>query len=131
MSRDIIRTWPAFIKPRRVHEIFTHDFGEFYFTLGHGKPKDEIDRLWWTYRGHILGSFKVNRIVQNLGQLPKLRSLSGEKSEWQIRHGNWVAICRPPFVPLRDRVFHESFRGWRYFELESYRGTIDAKVKIA
>lgn len=127
----ILKTWPSFMPRSKVLEVFTHDWGHFYFTLGRGKPKEEPSELWYTHRGQIIGHFNVERIVRNLGNnLPRLRSISGEVSEWQIKLMNWVAICRPPFHPLEEKLYHEGFRGWHYFELEKYRGTLDAKVRI-
>lgn len=127
----ILKTWPAFMPPRKVLEVFTHDWGNFYFTLGRGRPKDPaVDQIFYTHRGRILGHFDIRQIVQNVGQLPKLRSLSGETSEWQIKGDNWVAICPPPFHRLEEKLYHDGFRGWRYFDLESYRGTVGARIRI-
>lgn len=116
--------------PRKVLQVFTHDWGNFYFTLGRGHPKQEVDQIFFTHRGRILGSFTVGRIVQNDGSLPKLRSLSDVESEWQIRGDAWVAVCPPPFFRLKEKLYHEGFRGWRYFDLNSYRGTLDSKIHI-
>lgn len=127
----IIKTWPAGMRPRRVIEAFTHDWGRFYFTIGRGKPKQKIDELFYTHRGLILGHFRISEIVQNAGQLPKLRSISGETSEWQIKPDSWVAICDPPFHSLKERLFYESFRGFRYFDLAAHRGSMESKVRIA
>jgi hypothetical protein len=126
----ILKTWPAFMPPKRVREAFTHDWGRFYFVIGRGKPKRAIDRLFFTHRGVILGHFEIAEIVQNAGQLPRLRSISGETSEWQIRGDSWVAICDPPFHFLQERVCHSGFRGFRYFDLQAYRRTWESKVRI-
>lgn len=128
----IIRTWPAWMPPRKVLEVFTHDWGNFYFTLGRGKPALETlpDEIWFTHRGRILGHFKISKIVRNEGQLPKLRSLSGEASEWQIKPDNWVAICEPPFIRLKEKLYFTGFRGWRYFDLAKHRGSLDSKVQL-
>ena len=126
----ILKTWPAFMPPKKVLQVFTHDWGHFYFTLGRGKPKQEPQQLWYTHRGRVLGYFDVGRIVRNDGSLPKLRSLSDQESEWQIRGDAWVAICAPPFHRLEEKLYHEGFRGWRYFDLEAYRGTLGAKIRI-
>ena len=51
---DIIKTWPAATDARTVAEIFSADappFGHYYFTLGRGKPKEKVDRIWYTWRG--------------------------------------------------------------------------------
>jgi len=126
----ILKTWPAFMPTKRVREAFTHEWGRFYFVIGRGKPKRPIDRLFFTHRGRILGHFDIAEIVQNAGQLPKLRSLSGETSEWQIKGDSWVAICDPPFHFLSEKIFHSGFRGFRYFDLQAHRGTIESKVRI-
>jgi hypothetical protein len=128
--KEIIKTWPAFMPPRHVLEVFNSDFAHFYFTLGRGKPKDEISRLWFTHRGRILGSFSIGRLVINDGTLPKLCSLSGEESEWQIKPDNWVAICPGPIERLKEKLYYSGFRGWRYFDLEEHRGTLESMVQL-
>lgn len=125
----IIKTWPAKMDRRKVHAIFNSKWARFYFTLGRGKPKKAIDELFFTHQGEVLGNFGVQEIVMNVGQLPKLRSLEDRESEWQIKQGRWVAICPGPFHWLEgDPVFHDSFRGFHYFDLESYRETIESKI---
>lgn len=134
MLTAILKTWPAFMPRSKVLEVFTHDWGTFYFTLGRGKPQKEISELWYTHRGEIIGHFSVARVVRNMGDnLPKLHSITGEVSEWQIKLMNYVAVCPAPFFPLAEcygRVYHEAFRGWRYFDLETYRGSLSSKVRI-
>ena len=114
----------------KVLQIFTHDWGTFYFTLGRGRPTKPVDKLYYAHKGVLLGHFDVQRIARNDGSFPKLRSLSDEESEWQIKPDAWVALCRAPFHRLEEKLFHDSFRGWRYFDLDAYRGTLDAKVRI-
>lgn len=126
----ILKTWPAFMERRKALEVFNHQWSRFYFTLGRGRPKREPKQIWHTHRGIILGHHVIEEIVRNDGSLPKLRSLSDEESAWQIRPDNWVAVCLPPFYPLRERIYHEGFRGWRYFDLDAYRDTREAKVRI-
>ncbi len=128
---DIVKTWPAMFPSAKVREIFNHDWGRFYFSLGRGRPSQPIERLWYTHRGRLIGYFHVDEIVQNAGQLPRLRSLSGEESEWQIKPDSWVAICPPPFRRVNGaRIFYSGFRGWRYFDFEKYRNSVEAKVSI-
>lgn len=119
-------------------------FTTYYFTLGRGRPsKTEpadpyldcpawsgIHQLYFSHRGILIGHFSVLCIVQNVGQLPLLTTLDGQPSEWQIKPDRWVAVCTPPFHRMEEQLFHEGFRGWRYFDLESHRGTVDAKIKI-
>ena len=126
----IIKTWPAFMLPKKVLQVFTHDWGNFYFTLGRGKPQRPIEQIYFTHRGRILGYFDITRIVINDGSLPKLRSLSNIESEWQIKDDRWVAICGPPFHALSEKLYHEGFRGWHYFDLEEHRGDLSAKIRI-
>jgi hypothetical protein len=127
----IVKTWPSKFPRSKVLQVFNHEFAVFYFTLGRGRPAKEIDELWYTHRGQIIGHFKVASIVRNLGDnLPKLRSLTGEVSEWQIGLMHWVAVCKPPFFPLKERLFMLGFRGWHYFAIDSYRGSLDAKVRL-
>lgn len=127
----ILKTWPAFMPPEKVLRVFSHDWPIFYFTLGRGKPQQPVDQIYHTHRGRILGYFTIAEIVRNMGDnLPALRSISDKRSEWQIKLMNWVAVCPPPFHPLKEKLYHEGFRGWRYFDLQSYRNTIDAKIKI-
>ena len=126
----ILKTWPAFMPPKKVLQVFTHDWGNFYFTLGRGCPKRPVEEIFFTHRGRILGKFSINRILRNDGSLPKLRSLSDQESEWQIKGDHYVAICCPPFIRLEEKLYHEGFRGWRYFDLESYRSTLGSKIRI-
>jgi hypothetical protein len=127
---DIIKTWPSFVTPEKVAKIFRAKWARFYFSLGRGRPKQEVSRVWYTYRGRILGSIPVEQIVRNDGSLPKLRSLSDRESEWQFKHDIWVAVCLPPMARLKERIYHEGFRGWRYFDFGTYRTTVGAKVRI-
>lgn len=126
----LLKTWPAFMTEEHTLKVFSHEWGRFYFSLGPRKPKQAFEQIYYTHRGRILGHFDVEEVVQNAGQLPKLHSLEGEESEWQIKADAWVAICKPPFHRLEDRIYHEAFRGWRYFDLDKYRGTLDAKVRL-
>lgn len=129
---DIIKVWPAFMHPRKVLTIFgpKQPFAAYYFTLGRGKPSQKIERLWFTYRGRVLGHFKVNEVVCNVGQLPKLRRIDGEPSEWQIKRDRYVAICEPPFFRLREKLYYDSFRGFRYFDFARFSETTEAKIAI-
>lgn len=132
-SVDILKTWPACIPAKITAEVFSEEhppFCRYYFSLGKGKPKQQIARMWFTYQGRILGSFEVEEIVVNDGTLPKLRRLDGEESGWQIRKDAWVAICAPPCRRLKERIYHDSFRGWRYFDLDGYRETADARFRL-
>lgn len=127
---EVIKTWPASVDARTVAKLFSESSPpvcQFFFTLGRGKPRLTIERLWFTYQGRILGWFQVDRVVVNDGTLPRLTRLDGGESEWQIKKDRWVAVCSPPCHRIRERVFHDPFRGWRYFDFESYRSTVDAR----
>lgn len=130
---DIIKTWPAKVNARSVAEMFSETappFCRFYFTLGRGRPKQNIERIWFTYQGRILGYFVIEKIVVNDGTLPKLNSLDGSESDWQFRKDAIVAICKPPCVRLKERIFMDGFRGFRYFDLDSYQDTSDARHRL-
>lgn len=104
----------------------------YYFTLGRGRPQrpDPVTQIYFTHRGVIIGHFEIEEIVQNKGQLPLLTTLDGEPSDWQIQPDRWVAVCRPPFHRLEEETFHTGFRGWRYFDLKAYTGTLESKVNL-
>lgn len=128
---DIIKTWPAFMDRRKVEKIFKSPWGMFYFVVGKGKPKQAIDRLWFTHQDEVLGNFKVQEIVCNVGQLPKLRSLENRESEWQIKPDRYVAICPGPMEWLAgDVIYYGSFRGFRYFDFDAYSKTMEAKIAL-
>lgn len=128
---SILKTWPGFIPRARVLEVFNHEWGTFYFTLGKGKPSKPVDELWYTHKGEILGYFKVEEIIRNLGDnIPKLTSISGEESEWQIKLMNYVAICRPPFFTAPERTYHDGFRGWHYFDFSTHANSPYSKVRL-
>jgi hypothetical protein len=131
---DIIKTWPAQVEPRIAAQIFSREgaFARYYFTLGRGRPKQKIERMWFTYRARIVGSFFVEAVVCNDGSLPQLKRLSEPDSDsaWQIRKDAWVAVCVPGCERPLERVFMSGFRGWRYFDYESYKGTLEAKCRL-
>lgn len=127
---EIIKTWPAFMEPALVRRVFDGKWRQYYFTLGRGRPQSELGRIWFTHRGVLLGSFVVAGIVVNDGSLPKLTRLDGGPSEWQIKPDRWVAVCVGPIDWLGEQVFHESFRGWRYFDFETYRNSLDARLNL-
>jgi hypothetical protein len=130
---DVIKTWPAFMQPRKVLRIFSYieaPFATYYFSLGRGRPKVQPDGIWFTYRGRILGCLPIIAIVRNDGSLPKLHRLDGEESEWQFKHDVWVAIADPPIERVREHLYYPGFRGWRYFDFESYRRRPEARIKL-
>lgn len=129
---EIIKTWPANVDARTVAEMFCVEpiWGNYFFTLGRGKPAQSIERIWFTYRGRILGNFNVNKIVVNDGSLPHLHKLSDLESDWHIKPDMHVAICASGCERLKERVFMSGFRGYRYFNLSEYRSTPDARIRI-
>ena len=139
---DIIKTWPAVVSPRMTLAMFSENlppFTMYYFTLGRACPKrvnplpqtyGDRDHLWFTYRGRIMGAFGIVRVMQNDGSLPRLNRLDGGESDWQIKPDAWVAICKPPCLRLHKKVYMSGFRGFRYFDLESYSSTMESKVRM-
>jgi hypothetical protein len=128
---SLIKTWPAFMARSKVLEVFNHPWGQFYFTLGRGKPAKAVQQLWYTHRGEIIGYFEIHEIVRNLGDnLPKLHSITGEVSEWQIKLMNYVAVCNPPFHPAPERAYMDSFRGWHYFNWDEHLSLPYSKVRL-
>jgi len=120
---EIIKTWPSVVSAKTTAQIFSPTappFSRYYFSLGRGKPKQPIAWMWFTYGGRILGRMEIEEVVCNDGTLPKLSRLDGGESGWQITKDAWVAICAPPCLRIKERVFHESFRGWRYFDFVAY-----------
>jgi hypothetical protein len=135
---ELIKTWPTGVPAKTVSQIFSNNnnLNNFYFTLGNRKPKEEITRLWFTYHGRILGSFRVLGIVQNDGtNIPKLYKLASlksghpEVSDWQIKLDAWVAVC-DEFIKLRERLYMSGFRGFRYFDVNGYRGNPESKMRL-
>jgi hypothetical protein len=132
----IIKTLPGRFARGQLERFFGLDgkpcFHQYFFTLGRGQPRRRPlpNALYFTHCGRIIGHFEITEIVQNAGQLPKLTTLDGEPSEWQIKADAWVAVCDPPFVPMRDRIYFAGFRGFRYFDLETYKYTREAKVRL-
>lgn len=129
---EIIKTWPAFMDARKVAIIFAPQgcWARYYFTLGRGKPKQPIAKIWFTWRGRILGSFEIEAVVCNDGSLPQLSRIDGGESEWQIRRDAWVAVCVPGCDRLKDRLFMPGFRGWHYFDFESWRASPESRVRL-
>jgi len=128
----ILKTLPTFFARGKINEFLSTPFSNFFFTLGRGRPQrpDPVTEIYFTHNGVILGHFDITEIVQNKGQLPLLTTLDGRPSEWQIKPDRWVAVCRGPFHRLEEKLFHSGFRGWRYFDLHAYRGTLDSKVRL-
>jgi hypothetical protein len=142
---DIIKTWPAIVSPRTTLAMFSTKcppFTMFFFTLGRARPKQlqpnrdttlerpTGDKLWFNYRGHIMGYFDITYVMQNDGTLPQLNRLDGGESDWQIRRDAWVAICKPPCHRLKERLFMDGFRGFRYFDIDSYRSCPESRVRL-
>jgi len=130
---DIIKTWPAVVSARATARMFSPDvpaFHRYYFTLGRGRPKQAIERLWFTYLGRILGYFPIEEITVNDGTLPALHRLDGGEGDWQFRRDAIIAICAPPCVRLKDRVFMSGFRGFRYFDIDEWRQNAESRFRF-
>jgi hypothetical protein len=130
---DIIKTWPACVSAQSTAQMFSPTvppFHVFYFTLGRGMPKQKIERLWFTYQGRVVGWFPVEEIIVNVGQIPTLNRLDGGESDWQIRKDAKVAICNPPCVRLKERLFMDGFRGFRYFDIDAWRQNPESRHRF-
>jgi hypothetical protein len=130
---DIIKTWPASVGPKPTARMFDEKlppFHIYYFTLGRGMPKQQIERLWFTYQGRIVGWFPVEEIIVNVGQIPALNRLDGGESDWQMRKDAKVAICNPPCVRLKERLFMSGFRGYRYFDIDAWRENPESRHRF-
>ena len=132
---DIIKTWPANVDTRAAAAMFNEvqsTYGAYFFALGRGKPAQDIDHVWFTFRGRILGNFKVDRFVVNDGSEAVFEHLNRACGEggWTIPHDYWTCICESGFTKLRERLFMPGFRGWRYFDLNSYRSTAAARMRV-
>jgi hypothetical protein len=121
----------------KVLRIFAMRGTLFYFVVSRGKPKQAIEHLWFSHQDEVIGRFDVREIVCNVGQLPKLRSLENRESEWQIKLDRWVAICPGPFQPTKnlwmpgdEPIFYGSFRGFRYFSLETWLDNPMSRVDL-
>lgn len=129
---EIIKTWPLAVAAKTTARIFHPTASRFdtcYFTLGRGRPQKSIERLWFTYQGRIIGSFKVLEVWRNDGSLPPLRRLDGGSSAWQLKPDVWVAICQAPCTRITERLYMTGFRGWRYFDVDSYRGSPESRLR--
>ena len=130
---DIIKTWPACVSARSTAAMFSPTmppFHVFFFTLGRGMPKQKIERLWFTYQGRIVGWFPVKEIIVNVGQIPALNRLDGGEGDWQMRKDAKVAICNPPCVRLKERLYMSGFRGFRYFDIDAWRQDPESRHRI-
>jgi hypothetical protein len=123
---DIIRTWPANDYTKSAARLFRPQRGIFYFTLGVGKPKQELERLWFTYRGRIIGYFRVLQVITS-DEMEGLdiRHISDHGKEWKPKKARWVAVCSS-FVRAPRRRHMGGFRGYRYFSFDEYAETREA-----
>jgi hypothetical protein len=131
----IIKTLPVRFARGEIERFFGLDgkpcWTTYYFTLGRNRPRRVTpEKLYFTHKGIVVGFFFISEIVQNVGQLPKLTNMDGDPSAWQIKPDAWVAVCRPPFAALTERIYHEGFQGWRYLDFGTYRRTTEAKVRL-
>jgi hypothetical protein len=117
--------------PRKVLRIFNGPvFDYYYYSLGRGKPKTRPEAIWFTYRGKILGQLPIVAIIQNDGTLPPLWSVENPEKRWEFRPGVWIAIAHPPMKRLHGTYYYAGFRGWRYFDFEVYRKSLDARMCV-
>jgi hypothetical protein len=131
----IIKTLPVRFARGDIERFFGLDgkpcWTTYYFTLGRNRPKRVTpEQLYFTHKGLVVGYFRIADIVRNAGQLPLLTNMDGDPSAWQLKTEAWGAVCEPPFHRLKEKIFFGGFQGWRFFDLETYRRTLDAIVRI-
>ncbi len=122
---DIIRTWPASVETRAAAAMFNEEesaYGAYFFALGKNKPKQPIERVWFTFRGRIVGFFAVTHFVVNDGSMEVFDHLNKACGEgnWHIPRDYWTCICESGFTRAPLRRFMSGFRGWRYFNFDEY-----------
>lgn len=146
---DIIKTIEGWRDRERVMAFLKmHDRNDpdrvlFYFTVGRGRPKREVERLWFTHKGEVLGCFIIKGFEMYAGDMQDLidrlmvggrtldsatgprpsvqefnetvpGKLSGKKPYWRPKPGTWLCFVRPPFQVLPD-VDRFYFKGFRGF----------------
>jgi len=151
----IIKTIESWRDPDRVFTWLTRrnrtpnqDRYLYYFTLGRGRPKQPVERLYFTFQGMVIGWFDVENIVANVGEWADfvgggttMEQSTGrqravniykdrEGSTWTPKLGVWLVLCPPPFHLTEEQPYFSGFQGFRYFDLDSYRKTLDAKVLL-
>ena len=107
----ILKTLPTRFARGQLEKFFgvgdqgNKHFCNYFFTLGRGCPRrpEPVTQLYFTHQSIVLGFFVIQEIVQNRGQLPLLTTLDGDPSEWQIKPNRWVAVCKPPFLRLKEK----------------------------
>jgi hypothetical protein len=109
----------------RVRKFLSTPWGFFIFSLGRGRPKRPIERLYFTFRGRIFGWIHVTAVEENTGQYDQhLKTMFGDG--W--RPGRIICRCAPPFHFIDELVFHRGFQGWRYFDFDVYRNSEAARL---
>lgn len=151
----IIKTIEAWRDPARVLTWLTRRNASpqpedylYYFALGRGRPKQAVEQLWFTFQGCVLGWFAVAEIVPHLGEWADFVAGGTTMEEatqpkpaitlyldrlgkmWRPKPGVWLILCPPPFHLLEEKIFFSGFQGFRYFEFESYRKGLDAKIPV-
>jgi len=130
-ERDAIKTIEGWRDPRRVREYLREGpdhSGRFLFNVGNGCPQRKVARLFFVFHGRILGWFAVAGIEKRTAELSL--EYARQYSPPYFKAAKFLFICARPFHFIRERVFYEGFRGWRYFDFETYRNSLDAKVRI-
>ncbi len=120
----------------------------YYFTLGRGRPKQPVERLYFTFQGKVIGWFDVEDIVANDGKwndfisgFNTMDQATGrqrvanvykdqEGDIWAPKLGVWLVLCPPPFHLIEEQLYFSGFQGFRYFDLYSYRKTLDARIPL-
>ena len=129
--RDVIKTIESWRAPRRVLEFLNGPppgAGRFLFNAGRARPQEEVRRLYFVFRGRVLGWFAAS-VVENHGDYNSEYAHQFTPPYWKA--ARFLFACAPPFVFLKkQRIFHRGFQGWRYFDFQAYSKTLDAKVKL-
>lgn len=126
---DVIKTIESWRDARRVLAfLHSHDHSpdpewRFIFNLGRGCPQRPVGRLYFVFKGRVLGWFAIESFQQNVGQF---EGYSKMFSGWSP--ARWVMVCQPPFTRIKERIYKRGFQGWRYFDLEAYRNSSEAKM---
>jgi len=135
---DIIKTFESWRKRADLLKFFDVPDGHVLsFSLGRGKPKIEPRRLWFVHCGRLFGWLSVEGLEQRgLEEISDgeftytLDDACSQPRTWKPRLGTWMVVCVPPLRVVVECIFHEGFRGWRYFDFQKHCEGIASKIWI-